>query len=122
MLRLRISASIVSLLSLATVILAMVVGAWPGVTIALLAAAACLAIVAPFDAPNPPERIRVMIACLTYLAALMAALMLLQVTVFSRALAIAIVALLQCGIVLACWAFATRNRRRLPHSRRYFDN
>lgn len=122
MLRLRICASIVSMLSAATVILALVLGTGPVVPIVLLTAAACLAIVSPFDAPNPRERTRVSIACLAYFTALAAAFALVLIAAISSTLTIAILTLLQFGVVLTCWAFATRNRRRIPRSRRYFDN
>lgn len=122
MLKIRILAAIVSILSLATLVLALVVEASAIVPLALLAAAACLAIVAPFDAPSPPRRNRILLACLAYLVALSAALIVARGETASGILMVALVILVQLGVGLTCWTIATRNRRRMPHSRRYFDN
>ncbi|WP_242182453.1 hypothetical protein [Sphingomonas sp. CARO-RG-8B-R24-01] len=122
MLRLRLCAAIVSILTLATIIIAIVSEAGIGVAVALLAASACLAIVAPFDAPTPRQRNRVLAACVGYLVATFAALAFARGAVAASILMIALVVLLQLGVGLTCWAFATRKRRRMPQSRRYFDN
>lgn len=122
MLRLRIFASVVSILSLATMLLAILVAAPIGVAIALLVAAACLAIVAPFDARDSARRLRVLVAGLAYLVAVAVALLFTRGGSTEPTLLIALTVLLQLGVGIACWAFATRKRRRMPQSRRYFDN
>ncbi len=122
MLRLRIFASVVAILSLATMLLAVVLAAPIGVAVALLVAAACLAIVAPFDAPDTRRRLRVLLACVAYLAAVAVALLFTRSGPTEPVLLIVLTVLVQLGFGLACWAFATRKRRRMPQSRRYFDN
>jgi hypothetical protein len=122
MLRLRIFAAIVSVVTLAAMVLSLVLGAPIGVAIALIVAAACLAAIAPFDAPALRERNRVLFACLAYLVPVAAALAFARGVPGMNIVMVAIIVLLQVGIGLVCWAFATRKRRRMPRSRRYFDN
>lgn len=122
MVRIRIFAAVLSLLALATVGLSVITEAGIGVLIAVLAAAICLAVVAPFDAPNPQQRLRILLASVAYLLALVAALGLTYITPASNPLMIALVLQIQLGVALTCWAFVTRKRRRMPHARRYFDN
>ena len=122
MFRLRMFAAIVSIVTLAVMILAIVLGAPIGVPIALIVAAACLAAIAPFDASARPARNRVLFACLAYLVPVAAALALAHGVPGMNMVMVAVIVLLQLGVWLACWAFATRKRRRMPRSRRYFDN
>lgn len=123
MLRLRIFASILAFLSLAVAVWAWLGDVAREVPIALVVAAACLAIVTPFDAPDPPRRTRVLIACLAHIAALAAALMLARIGGgASGALMTALFLLAELGLGLAGWAFATRRRRRMSGSKRYYDN
>lgn len=122
MLRLRIFASLLSVLSLATMALAFVLGAPIATAIALLAAAACLAIVAPFDAPDPRQRLRVLLACLAYVVGIGAALAFVRGAPDTGALKFALILLVLMGVGMMLWAFATRKRRRMPRSSRYYDN
>ena len=122
MVRLRIFASILSMLSLAVSLWAWRRAFDQEVLAALLIAAACLAIVSPFDAPNPPQRRRVLIASLAYVVALSAAIALAHASAASGALLSTLVLLGLLGIGLAGWAFATRNRRRLTGFQGYYDN
>ncbi|RZM33615.1 MAG: hypothetical protein EOP67_21425 [Sphingomonas sp.] len=122
MLRLRMFAAVVSIVTLAAMILALVLGAPIGVAIALIVAAACLAAIAPFDAPAPRERNRVLFACVAYLVPVAAALAFARGVPGMEMLMVAVIVLLQLGVGLVCWAVATRKRRRMPRSRRYFDN
>ena len=122
MLRIRIFAAVLSLLALLTVGLSVITEAGFAVVIALLAAAICLAIIAPFDAPAPRQRLRILLASIAYLLALLAALALTYTTPASNPLLIALVLQIQLGVALTCWVVVTRKRRRMPHARRYFDN
>jgi hypothetical protein len=122
MLRLRIFAGVLSLLAVATGILAIVVGASIGVPVALAFAAACLGSVAPFDATSRWHRTRVVFAGVAFLAGVAVALVLARGETGANPLLLALVGLAQLGVGLTCWAFAIRKRRRMPRSRRYFDN
>lgn len=123
MLRLRIFASIMAVLSIAVAVWAWLGDVARESSIALLVAAACLAIVTPFDAPDPRRRTRMLIACLAHVAALAAALMLARIGGgASGALITALFLLTELGLGLAGWVFATRRRRRMSGSRRYYDN
>ncbi|MCU6455094.1 hypothetical protein LPN01_13500 [Sphingomonas sp. A2-49] len=122
MLRLRIFASLLSVLSLATMALAFVMGAPVATSIALLAAAAVLAMVAPFDAPDPRQRIRVLLACLAYVGGIGAALVFAHGVPDAGMLMFALILLVMMGVGMTLWAFATRKRRRMPRSSRYYDN
>lgn len=121
MLRLRVFASVLAVLSLAVAVWVRIGEPRGGVFIALLVAAACLAIVTPFDAPDPRRRTRVVIGCLAYVMALGAAIFLAR-TAASGSLTIALFLLAELGLGLACWAIATRNRRRMSGVQRYYDN
>ncbi|MEG3125910.1 hypothetical protein [Sphingomonas sp. GB1N7] len=122
MVRLRMFASILSILSLIVGALTLLYQVGWAVLAAIVVAAACLAIVCPFDAPNPRERTRVVIACFAYLAALMAALVFAYAAPAPNTVMIALVALGVFGVSLTCWALATRKRRRVARSRSYYDN
>ncbi|WP_375427099.1 hypothetical protein [uncultured Sphingomonas sp.] len=122
MVRLRIFASILAILSLAVAVWAWVGEVAAGIPVALFVAAACLAIVTPFDAPNPARRTRVLIACFAHVAALAAAMALAYFSAAPGALMTALLLLTELGLGLTGWAIATRNRRRMSGSRRYFDN
>lgn len=122
MARLRASASVLSVLSL-------VIAAWlwadeagVGVMIAVVAAAACLAVVSPFDAPDPSRRTRVLAACLAYVGAMAAAVALALGSAARPSPVPWLAALLASGLALSCWAFTTRNRRRAGGMKRYFEN
>ncbi len=121
LLRLRMFGSLLSVLSLAIAVWAWMTEAASPVFFALLIAAICLAIVAPFDAPDPRRRTRVLIACLAYLAALATAIVFSH-TVASGTLTSALFLLAELGVGLTCWALATRNRRRVSGLKRYYDN
>ena len=122
MVRLRIFASIVSMLSLAVSLWVSKGPVTGEVLVALLAAAACLAVVSPFDAPDPPQRRRVLIASLAYVAILSIAMMHARADAAATgALMVALVLLTLLGIGLAGWAFATRNRRRFASYHGYYN-
>lgn len=86
-----------------------------------LLGAACLAVVAPFDAPEPPARKRVVAACTAHLLSIICAFAQTVGTSGDRAPIGALIGLASAGIVLVAWSFATRNRRRREHWHEYFD-
>lgn len=122
MVRLRVFASMLAMLSLAVAVWAWTQEAAGEVLVALLTAAACLAAVTPFDAPDPPRRTRMLIACLAYVVAAAAAMALAYLDGAPGALMTALLLLAEFGLGLVGWASATRGRRRMSGSRRYFDN
>jgi len=122
MLRLRITASFVSMLSFAMMVLAYLVGAPVATSFALLVAGLLLAVVAPFDAPAPRQRLRVVAACAMYAAAVAAALVFAYAMPDARTLILGLVLLLLTGVGLTLWAVATCNRRRIPQHMRYYMN
>lgn len=122
MIRLRIAASLLSILTLVSAVWLQGRGAAIGVVIALGIAAACLAVVAPFDAPDPPRRRLVLGACLAYAGAAALGLALALGSGARGALAAWEALLLLAGLALSGWAFATRNRRRSRGWNRYFEN
>jgi 4-amino-4-deoxy-L-arabinose transferase-like glycosyltransferase len=122
MLRLRLFASLLSVLTLAAMALAVVSGVPIATAVALLAAAACLAAIAPFDAPEPRQRWRVVLACAIYVGAVAAALLFAYPAPDTGLLKFVLILLGLGGVGLTLWAFATRRRRRMPRSSRYYDN
>ena len=122
MLRLRIFAFSLSLLSVVVALWARGTEPDGGTLIALLAAGACLAIVAPFDAPEPPQRRRVLIACIAYLVAVAVAMALANEASASTSMMLALLFLGLFGVGLTLWAFAIRNRRRVSNYHHYYDN
>lgn len=109
------------MLSLLVAILAGLLGSGWLTLVAVVIGAACLAIVAPFDAPTPRERTRVVLACAAYVAAVAGAVVLAHRVEAPTLAMLALVVLILCGVSLTCWALATRKRRRIPASRRYYD-
>ncbi len=113
------------MLSIASLIVAAIFLLLPKVGIltvaALVAGAACLAIVAPFEAMNPPARKRVVAATVGYCLASGAALALVLLSDAGNRPLLVMGALLACGLILAGWAFKTRNRRRRIGWTDYFD-
>lgn len=95
-------------------------GSWISI-LAVVLGAACLAIVAPFDAPAPRERVRVVLACMAYSILIGVATVAAQRVEAPTLLMLALVFLLICGTSITCWALATRRRRRIPASHRYYD-
>jgi hypothetical protein len=122
MVRLRMFASFLSMLSLVVGVLALLNNVGWKVLVAIVSAAACLAIVCPFDAPSPRERIRVVLACFAYVAALLAAFVLAYAAPAPNTVMVALASLGIFGVSLTCWALATRKRRRIARSRSYYDN
>lgn len=122
MLRLRICALLLVILTLVVAIWAWTMDDMMKIVIALLFASACLAVVSPFDAIEPRQRLRVLLVCMIYVAALAAAIFWAYTTAAPGLLTSALVLLAQAGIGLVLWAFATRKRRRIPSARRYYDN
>lgn len=122
MLRLRIFACAISFLTLLLAVWAWIGASAAGVALLAIGAAGALAIVCPFDAATPWQRTRVTALCIVYVAAVAAALLLSVRTGAPRGVTIPLVLLVELGLGLACWAVATRKRRRMPASRRYFDN
>lgn len=110
MTRLRIFASILSVVTLLATAWLYRGGAAIGMVAAAVLAAACLAAVAPFDAPGPPQRRRVLLACLAYVGAAGIAVALGAGAGDPRVGLLLPFPLL--GLALSGWAFATRNRRR----------
>jgi hypothetical protein len=77
----------------------------------LIAAAACLAVVVPFRAPDPRARWRVVIATFVYTAGTVAASVWAAAQGATLATLAAIAPLAVAGALLTVWAFRTRNRR-----------
>lgn len=121
MVRLRMFASALSILTLLVTLLAWLQGGSWITVLALVLGAACLAAVAPFDAPSPRERWRVVIACGAYTLAVAAAAVVAQRAEAKVIVMLPTVLLVLAGVSLAFWAIATRKRRRIPASRRYYD-
>lgn len=121
MLRLRIFAFSLALLSVVVALWARGGELDEGAIVALFVAGACLMIVSPFDAADPPQRKRVLAACLIYLAALAVAMMLAYEADVSGFMLFALLSLTLLGGGLAAWAFATRNRRRVSSYHHYYD-
>lgn len=121
MVRLRMFASALSILTLLVTLLAWFQGGSWITLVALVLGAACLAVVAPFDAPSPRERWRVVIACGVYSIAVAAAVVAAQRVESKVTVMVPIVLLLLAGVSCTFWAIATRKRRRIPASRRYYD-
>lgn len=122
MLRLRITASLLSMLSLAMMTLAYLTGAPATTSIALLAAAISLFSIAPFDAPSPRQRIRVVVACVVHVVGVAAGLASIYATPDFPVMTLGLVGLLLAGVGITLWAFATRRRRRMPQYMRYYTN
>lgn len=122
MLRLRIFAALLAMLTLAVAIWVWQAQDVGEVAVALVVASACLAVVTPFDAPNPARRWRVLIACLAYVMAVGAAMALAYAADFPGSLMTALLLLAELGLGLTGWALATRKRRRISGSQRYYDN
>lgn len=122
MLRLRICAFLLSILTLATAVWAWFAYDALKLGIASLFAALCLVLVVPFDATEPRRRWRVLLGCLVYVAAMAAAIFLAYRDEVSGLVSAALVLLTLAGTGLTLWALATRKRRRTPSYRRYYDN
>jgi hypothetical protein len=122
MLRLRICAFLLVILTLATAVWAWLEHDALKLGIASLFAAACLAMVVPFDATELRRRWRVLLGCLVYVAAMAVATFLAYKDDISGLISGALVLLVLAGIGLTLWALATRKRRRTPSYRRYYDN
>ena len=121
MAKIRVSAALLSILSLlaAAFLLLRSTGL---VTVALVVlAAACLAVVAPFDAPDPPKRKRVLAGCVGYVAGILVATALAARSPDEPYLAQALLFLAGCGAVLGGWAFRVRNWRRHGGLRPYYE-
>ncbi|MDP1027364.1 hypothetical protein Q5H91_09075 [Sphingomonas sp. KR1UV-12] len=113
------------MLSIASLMMAAILLMLPAIgftTIGLLVGgAACLAIVAPFDAMQPPARKRVVAATLAYVLTTIAAAGVVAVTDGGHRPLFVLAALAACGLILFGWAFKTRNRRRRAGWTDYFD-
>lgn len=120
--RLRIFASLLSILSLLVAARMWTVAAFKGPAAAVIVAAALLAIVSPFDAPDPGSRKRVLFACLAYVGAMAAATVRVSFVAPGPFLTLLLGVLAAFGVGLSGWAFATRRRRRSMGFKRYFEN
>jgi hypothetical protein len=113
------------MLSIATLIVATILLLLPSVgfpaIVALVAGAAALAIVAPFEAMDPAARRRVLIATIVHLAASVAALGLVVATDGGNRPLVVIAGLAAASVILVGWAFKTRNRRRRVGWNNYYD-
>lgn len=121
MARLRVFASALSILSLLVTVLLQLQTVAAAVLAAVLVGAACLAIVAPFNAPDPPRRKRVVAACIAYIGAMAAAIVLALATGADMLPTLWLAVLLAFGLALGGWAFKTRNRRRNQGWGGYYD-
>jgi hypothetical protein len=121
MARIRFFAALLALLSVVMAVwTAIGERDWIG-SVALLAAAACLAAVCPFDAPDRKRRTRVALACAAYVGVMSLLIVYTHNARDSWSATVALFLLLEAGVGLVGWALATRNRSRLPGSRRYYD-
>ena len=86
---------------------------WLGMMLARLALGAVLRRAAPG---------RVLLACLAYVGGIGAALVFAHGVPDAGMLMFALILLVMMGVGMTLWAFATRKRRRMPRSSRYYDN
>lgn len=116
---------IAGLLAIITVLIAALLYVNPSVSadsvVSCLVAALCLAIVAPFDALEPPARKRILAGCVAFVAAIVVAFALAAQTTDDRAPLGALASLASVGVVLVACSFAVRNRRRRAHWHDYYD-
>ncbi|PAX07323.1 hypothetical protein [Sphingomonas lenta] len=120
--QLRIFAALLSILSLLVAAWMHLGGAPVAVVAAIAVGAACLAVVAPFDAPDPPQRRRVLWACIAHVAAIAVAAVLAVAAEATLPRLGSLMLLLLLGGALSARAFATRNRRRIKGWGGYFTN
>ncbi|QDZ08563.1 hypothetical protein FPZ24_14685 [Sphingomonas panacisoli] len=121
--RVRLTAA---LLALVTVLIAALFWFLPDVSVETVIctaiAAGCLAIVAPFEARYPPERKRVLAACVVYVVMIGVALGFAFQGYADRAAPMgALGALAAVGLILVLWSFGIRNRVSRPAWRDYYD-
>jgi hypothetical protein len=122
MARIRFLSALLSLISLAIALWTWSVQGDIRLSATLFLAAVVLAIMSPFDASDRRRRRFVLFACVLYTAAIFVAIVSAYSVAAPSFMMIALVAMLDVGVGLSCWAFATRNRRRIPESRSYYDN
>lgn len=122
MLRLRICALLLVVVTLIVAIWAWTTDDMMRVALSLLFASACLGVGSSFDAIEQRRRWRVLLSCLVYVAVVATAIIWAYVAAAPGLLTGALVLLAQIGIGLTLWAIATRKRRRMPSARRYYDN
>lgn len=114
-----------AMLALLTVLITILFWFIPGIEINATAsttlAAACLIIVAPFEALDRAARERVLAACITYVAAIGVALWFALQTPVEQATIVTLAMLATAGLVLVAWSFKIRKHRRRPRWSNYYD-
>lgn len=121
--RVRLTAAMLALL---TVLIAILFWFLPDISLETILctaiAAGCLAVVTPFEARNPPERKRVLAACVVYVLLIGGAIGFAFQGVAERAAPMgALSALALGGLILVFWSFGIRNRVSRPQWRDYYD-
>ncbi|MFS0772143.1 hypothetical protein [Sphingomonas sp. 1P08PE] len=120
--RLRMCAAMLSIASLLMAAIFLMIPAIGFATVGLMVAgAACLGAVAPFDAMQPPQRKRVVWAMLAYCLTIAAAGVAVALSNAGLKPLMVLAVMGACGAILLGWAFKTRNRRRRVGWTDYFD-
>lgn len=123
MARVRLTAAMLALL---TVLIAILFWFLPDVSLETVLctgiAAGILAVVAPFEAREPPARKRVLAACVVYVALIGGAIAFAFLGTAERIAPVgALGALAFAGLILVFWSFGIRNRVSRPQWRDYYD-
>lgn len=121
--RVRMTAALLALL---TVLITILFWFIPDVGVDTIActgiAAGFLAIVAPFEARDPPARKRVLAACMAFVVMIgVASWFALQMPAERAGPMGALAILAAGGLILVIWSFGIRNRQSRPHWRDYYD-
>ena len=121
--RVRLTAAMLALL---TVLIAILFWFIPDISLETITftaiAAGCLAIVAPFEANEPPARKRVLAACAVFVVMIGVAMWFVFQAPADRAAPMGALGMLALGgLVLVVWSFGIRNRVSRPQWRDYYD-
>ncbi len=121
--RVRLTAAMLALL---TVLIAILFWFIPDIGVetdlCIVIAAACLFIVAPFEARDPPARKRVLAACVAFVVMIgVAAGFAFQMPAERATPLGTLTALGLGGLILVVWSFGIRNRVSRPQWRDYYD-
>jgi hypothetical protein len=120
--QIRVAAGILAILTIVVAGLFLLI---PGIGMTIIGssavAAACLAVVAPFEALEPPARKRVMAGCFAFVVAIGIALGFAVLDGVDLGPVGMLAGLAAAGTALTIWSFAVRNRRRRTLWGDYYD-